>query len=75
MDWTEILSTAPNELSADTLDFIKNNISTVDASALNVQQLRKFFELSCFIIQRFTDDAKNAEEKGKCYMFNALHFH
>lgn len=61
MDWSSILSIPPNELAPDELDAIPNHLSSVNASVLSVEELRKFFELNRFLINRLNDtpSAKN----------------
>lgn len=62
MDWSDIVSTSPNKLSTEALAFARINLSSVDSGALNTEQLRKFFELSCFLLQHEPQSIQN----GKC---------
>lgn len=56
MDWTNILSIAPNELTTGVLEAIPNHLSSVDINELNEEELRKFFELSRFLIQKLSNE-------------------
>lgn len=59
MDWSSILSSSPNELSAEQLEVISNKLSSVDANSLNIDELRKFFELNRFLIEHLSTDAQH----------------
>lgn len=54
MDWSNILSIGPDELTAEVLEAIPNHLSSVDTNALSDKELRTFFELSRFLIQRLS---------------------
>lgn len=57
MDWSSILSTSPNELSAEQFEVISKELPSVDANSLDVDELRKFFELNRFIIKHLSTAA------------------
>lgn len=55
-NWSEILEIPPNELDYDSVEFVRNNLPLIDANALNSDELRKYFALSCFLIRNSTSD-------------------
>lgn len=63
MNWLSVLSVPPNRLSAKDLESIPNHLSSVDANALSTVELRKFFELNRFLINRLSNDShrKNSQ--------------
>lgn len=61
MDWSTILSTTPNELSVEQLEVISNELPSVDANSLGVDELRKFFELNRFLIELLSKDAHQSK--------------
>lgn len=66
MDWSNILSIPPNELTLGVLEAIPNHLSSVNVNELSVDDLRKFFELSRFIINRLSNDVhKKTLGKGQ----------
>lgn len=69
MDWSEILAVPPNELSTKKLELIKSNLSSVDSNDLTADQLRGFFELSCFIIENSINDDQKSPKRGKYFIF------
>lgn len=60
-NWTEILKMSPTELDFDTLEFVRSNLPMIDANSLNSDELRKYFELSCFLIKN--DSASDKDVK------------
>lgn len=69
MDWNEILAVSPNKLSTEKLELIKNNLSSVNSNDLTVDQLRGFFVLSCFIIEKSINDDQKSPKPGKYFVF------
>lgn len=65
MDWSNILSIPPNELTLGVLEAIPNHLSSVDANQLSVEELRNFFELSRFLINRLSTDGQKQKTLGK----------
>lgn len=65
MDWSTILSTSPIELRIDQLEVISNELPSVDANSLSVDELRKFFELNRFLIELLSKDAHQSKILGK----------
>lgn len=65
MDWSNVLSSSPNELSLKELEAIPNHLSSIDASTLSTKELVKLFELSRFIIHRLSNDSKANRKSGE----------
>lgn len=65
MDWSNVLSLPPNELSLKELEAIPNHLSSIDASTLSTKELVKLFELSRFIIHRLSNDSKVNRKPGE----------
>lgn len=65
MDWSNILSIPPNELTLGVLEAIPNHLSSVDVNELSVDELRNFFELSRFLINRLSNDVQKTKTLGK----------
>lgn len=65
MDWSNILTIPPNELTLGVLEAIPNHLSSVDVNELSVEELRNFFELSRFLINRLSNDVHKNKTLGK----------
>lgn len=65
MDWSNILSISPNELTQGVLEAIPNHLSSIDVNELSVEELRQFFELSRFLIRRLSNDVQKTKILGK----------
>lgn len=65
MDWSTILSTAPSALSVEQLEVISNELPSVDANSLDVDELRKFFELNRFLIELLSKDAQQSRAQRR----------
>ncbi|XP_031640558.1 myosin heavy chain, striated muscle-like [Contarinia nasturtii] len=65
MDWANILSIRPNDLTTGVLETIPNHLSSIDVNELNVDELRNFFELNRFLINRLSNDTKKKKTLAK----------
>lgn len=65
MDWSTILSTSPTDLSIEQLEVISNELPTIDANSLSIDELRKFFELNRFLIELLSKDAHQSKTLQK----------
>ncbi|XP_055318324.1 uncharacterized protein LOC129576756 [Sitodiplosis mosellana] len=65
MDWSNVLSIPPNELTLGVLEAIPNHLSSIDVNELNIEELRNFFELSRFLINRLSNDVQKHKTLGK----------
>lgn len=70
MIWSEILEIPPNELDSNTVEFVRSNLHLIDANALNSDELRKYFALSCFVIK--CDSSTAAESKQGLIYINEI---
>lgn len=70
MDWTNVLSIQPNELTAGVLEAIPYHLSSIDVNELSEDELRKFFELNRFLINRLSNDTKKKKTLAKGQYIN-----
>lgn len=82
MDWSNILSKTPDELTAEVLETIPYHLSSVDANSLSIKELRQFFELNRFVINQLSDgiqrNRQSEKSKSICiqtFFYMILFFH
>lgn len=65
MDWPNVLSIPPNKLNVEVLEAIPNHLSSVDANTLSIEELRKLFELSRFLINHVSNKTQGDKQPEK----------
>lgn len=72
MNWSEILGIPLNDLDLETIESIQAQLPLVDANTLDQNELRKFFNLSCYVITKLSDNVTITTEKAKKFEIKGL---